>query len=114
MVLIECSDEADQVVARIRQAVSDQRFNYKDVAVFVRMNALTRTLESAFIKHGVPFQIVKGVAYFERKENKDILAYLRLLLNPNDNLSFLRAAEVWARRRVRALLREPCSAQSHH
>ena len=55
------------------------------------MNALTRSLEAAFIKHAVPFQIVKGLAFFDRKENKDILANLRLLVNPQDNLSFLRA-----------------------
>src|SRR5262249_27977509 len=45
---------------------------------------------SAFVKHGVPFQIVKGLAFFERKENRDVLAYLRLLVNPVDNFSFLR------------------------
>jgi len=90
-------DEADQVVAQIKEAVAQKRYAYKDVAVFVRMNALTRSLESAFIKHAVPFQIVKGVAYFERKENKDILAYLRLLLNPNDDLSFQRVVNEPAR-----------------
>jgi DNA helicase-2/ATP-dependent DNA helicase PcrA len=61
------------------------------------MNALTRTLESAFIQRGVPFQIVKGLAFFERKENKDVLAYLRLLVNPADNISFLRAVNEPAR-----------------
>jgi len=47
-------------------------------------------LETAFIQHRVPFQIVKGLAFFERKENRDVLAYLRLLLNPRDDVSFLR------------------------
>ena len=56
----------------------------------MRINALTRSLESAFVKHGVPFQIVKGLAFFERKENRDVLAYLRLLVNPQDTVSFLR------------------------
>jgi DNA helicase-2/ATP-dependent DNA helicase PcrA len=90
-------DEADLVAAQIRQAVDDGRWKYRDVAIFVRMNALTRTLESAFVKHGVPFQIVKGLAFFDRKENKDVLAYLRLLINPHDNLSFLRAVNDPAR-----------------
>ena len=45
-------------------------------------DALTRALESAFVKHRVPFQIVKGLAFFDRKENRDVLAYLRLLVNP--------------------------------
>ena len=56
----------------------------------MRINALTRALEGAFIKHGVPFQIVRGLAFFERKENRDVLAYLRVLVNPEDAISFLR------------------------
>jgi DNA helicase-2/ATP-dependent DNA helicase PcrA len=82
-------DEAGMIAKRIREAVQNGR-RYRDFAVFVRINALTRTLESAFIKEGIPFQIVKGLAFFERKENKDILAYVRLLVNPLDNISFLR------------------------
>ena len=84
-------DEANLIVEQIKRHVAEKRYGYKDVAIFVRMNALTRALEAAFIKHAVPFQIVKGLAFFDRKENKDILAYLRLLVNPQDNLSFLRA-----------------------
>ena len=84
-------DEANLIVGQIKQHVAEKRCGYKDVAIFVRMNALTRALEAAFIKHAVPFQIVKGLAFFDRKENKDVLAYLRLLVNPQDNLSFLRA-----------------------
>lgn len=84
-------DEADLVGARIRQAVDEGKWKFRDIAVFVRMNYLTRSLESAFVKHAVPFQIVKGLAFFDRKENKDVLAYLRLIVNPHDNLSFMRA-----------------------
>ncbi len=84
-------DEAEGVVKRIKDAVAAKQFRYRDYAIFVRINALTRTLESAFVKHGVPFQIVRGLAFFDRKENKDVLAYLRLLVNPNDTVSFQRA-----------------------
>ncbi len=70
---------------------------YRDFAIFVRVNALSRALESAFINQRVPYQIVRGLAFFERKENRDILAYLRLLLNPRDDLSFLRAVNEPAR-----------------
>jgi DNA helicase-2/ATP-dependent DNA helicase PcrA len=83
-------DEAEGVVLRIKEAVKTGRFRYRDHAIFVRINALTRTLESTFVKHGVPFQIVKGLAFFERKENRDVLAYLRLLVNPQDPVSFAR------------------------
>ncbi len=90
-------DEAEGVVVRIKQLVSEGKFRYRDHAIFLRINALSRTLESAFVKHAVPFQIVKGLAFYDRKENKDILAYLRLLLNPNDTISFLRAVNEPAR-----------------
>jgi DNA helicase-2/ATP-dependent DNA helicase PcrA len=83
-------DEAEGVVLRIKEAVKEGKFKYRDHAIFMRINALTRSLESAFVKHGVPFQIVKGLAFFERKENRDVLAYLRLLVNPQDSVSFLR------------------------
>ena len=83
-------EEAEGVVVRIKEAVQAKKFRYRDHAIFLRINALSRTLESAFVKHGVPFQIVKGLAFFDRKENKDILAYLRLLVNPSDTVSFLR------------------------
>ena len=90
-------DEATLVVRRIKEAVTAGKFKYRDVAVFVRMNALTRALEAAFVHQGVPFQIVKGLAFFDRKENRDVLAYLRLLVNPSDNISFLRAVNEPAR-----------------
>jgi DNA helicase-2/ATP-dependent DNA helicase PcrA len=90
-------DEAEGVVIRIRDAAKAGTHRYRDFAIFMRINALTRSLESAFVKHGVPFQIVKGLAFFERKENRDVLAYLRLLVNPQDSVSFLRIVNEPAR-----------------
>ncbi|MCI0702550.1 MAG: UvrD-helicase domain-containing protein [Planctomycetia bacterium] len=90
-------DEAEGVVMRIKEAVKSGKFKYRDHAIFMRINALTRSLEGAFVKHGVPFQIVKGLAFFERKENRDVLAYLRLLVNPKDSVSFLRIVNEPAR-----------------
>jgi DNA helicase-2/ATP-dependent DNA helicase PcrA len=71
--------------------------HYRDFAILLRVNALSRGLETAFVRQRVPFQIVRGVAFFERKENRDVLAYLRLLLNPRDDLSFVRAVNEPAR-----------------
>ena len=90
-------DEAEGVVVRIKDAVRAGKLRYRDHAIFLRINALTRSLESAFVKHGVPFQIVKGLAFFDRKENKDVLAYLRLLVNPNDSVGFFRVVNEPAR-----------------
>jgi DNA helicase-2/ATP-dependent DNA helicase PcrA len=84
-------DEADGVARRIRDAVAAGKRHYRDFALFLRMNALSRALETAFLKQRIPFQIVRGLAFFERKENRDVVAYLRLLINPRDDLSFLRA-----------------------
>ncbi len=87
-------EEAEGVAVRIREAVEHHGRRFRDFAVFFRINALSRTLESAFVKHRVPFQIVRGLAFYERKENRDVLAYLRLLANPRDDLSFLRVVNV--------------------
>jgi DNA helicase-2/ATP-dependent DNA helicase PcrA len=90
-------EEAEGVAERIRRAVQNGEHNYRDFAIFLRINALSRSLEAALVKHRVPYQIVKGLAFFERKENRDVLAYLRLLLNPRDEMSFLRAVNEPAR-----------------
>ncbi len=84
-------DEAEQVAQQIATAVNRGGRHYRDFAILLRINALSRGLETAFIRKRVPFQIVRGLAFFDRKENRDVLAYLRLLLNPRDDLSFLRA-----------------------
>jgi DNA helicase-2/ATP-dependent DNA helicase PcrA len=83
-------DEAEGIARRIRTAVESGKRSYRDFAVFLRINALSRGLETAFVQLRVPHQIVRGLAFFERKENRDILAYLRLTVNPRDDLSFLR------------------------
>ncbi len=82
--------EAEGIARIIKQAVESGKRNYRDFALLLRINALTRGLETAFMQQRVPFQIVKGLAFFDRKENRDVLAYLRLLLNPRDNVSFER------------------------
>ncbi len=83
-------EEAEGIVKRIKEEVAEGKHIYRDYAILLRMNALTRNLESAFVRQRVPFQIVRGLAFFDRKENKDILAYLRLLINSRDTISFLR------------------------
>ncbi|MBM4071268.1 MAG: ATP-dependent DNA helicase [Planctomycetes bacterium] len=83
-------EEAEGIARQIREAVQSGRRRYRDFAVFMRVNALSRNLETELVKQRVPFQMVRGLAFFERKENRDVLAYLRLLVNPRDNLSFAR------------------------
>ncbi|MFO0925963.1 MAG: UvrD-helicase domain-containing protein [Gemmataceae bacterium] len=83
-------DEADGIARHVAAAVHAGRRRYRDHAVLVRVNALTRGLEQALVRHRVPFQIVRGLAFFDRKENRDVIAYLRLLVNPRDDMSFER------------------------
>ncbi len=85
------TDEAQGVADRIVALTREQKLAHRDVAVFCRVTALTRTFESAFRAARIPYQVVGGVSYYERLEIKDALAYLNLMLNPKDDLSFLRA-----------------------
>jgi DNA helicase-2/ATP-dependent DNA helicase PcrA len=89
--------EADGIALRIREAVASGKRSYRDFAVFLRINALSLALEKAFVLQRVPYQIVRGLAFYERKENRDVLAYLRLLLNPRDSISFERVVNEPAR-----------------
>ncbi len=83
-------EEAEGIALRIRDAVEKGNRRYRDHAIFLRTNALSRSLESAFINKKVPYQMVRGLAFYDRKENRDVLAYLRLLVNYRDDISFLR------------------------
>ncbi len=91
-------EESQMIAVRIRQAVETGRRSYSDFAVFCRVAALTRNLESAFSIAQVPYQVLSGVAFYERAEVKDLLAYLKLLVNPRDDVAFTRVVNVPARR----------------
>lgn len=72
-------------------------YDYKKIAVLVRTNAQSRSFEEAFLNRRVPYQIIGGLRFYERKEIKDILAYIRLALNPFDRVSLLRIVNTPAR-----------------
>jgi len=82
--------EAESIALRIADEVRAGRRRPRDYAVFYRTNALSRELEHAFRAHGVPFQIVNGLEFYQRKEIKDVLAYLTLINNPRDDVALLR------------------------
>jgi DNA helicase-2/ATP-dependent DNA helicase PcrA len=89
--------EAEVIVRRIKTAVDLKVRQYKDFAVLYRTNAQSRALEEVFVHFGLPYRIVGGVRFYERKEVKDILAYLRLIYQPDDSASFDRIVNVPAR-----------------
>ncbi|MFC1615758.1 DNA helicase PcrA [Patescibacteria group bacterium] len=72
--------------------------NYEDFVVLYRTNAQSRVVEEVFIRYGIPYKIVGGIKFYERKEIKDILAYLRLIQNPNDSVSLLRIVNTPSRK----------------
>jgi DNA helicase II / ATP-dependent DNA helicase PcrA len=86
--------EGELVVSRIKNAVQLRARRYKDFAVLYRTNAQSRAMEESLIRYGVPYRIVGGVRFYDRKEIKDLIAYLRLLYQPADRASFLRIVNV--------------------
>ena len=82
--------EAEALVRRIRLGVDEGRRRYRDHAVLYRTNAQSRSIEETFVHYGIPYRIVGGVRFYDRKEIKDILAYLRLIFQPEDRVSFER------------------------
>ncbi|MGF2944000.1 UvrD-helicase domain-containing protein [Mycobacterium sp. Lab-001] len=83
-------DEARFVAEEIDALVDRGEFTYNDTAVFYRTNNSSRSLEEVFIRAGIPYKVVGGVRFYERKEIRDIVAYLRVLDNPGDAVSMRR------------------------
>src|SRR5207248_2496086 len=80
-------EESGFVAQEIDRLVESEGYRYGDIAVFYRTNAQSRVLEDVFMQVGLPYRVVGGVRFYERREIKDLLAYLRLLVNPQDLIS---------------------------
>jgi DNA helicase-2/ATP-dependent DNA helicase PcrA len=87
-------DEAEWVAHEIVRLRSDQGLRWGDVAIFYRTNAQSRALEEAMVRGEVPYKVVGGTKFYDRKEVKDVLAYLRVLVNPDDEVSWRRIVNV--------------------
>jgi DNA helicase-2/ATP-dependent DNA helicase PcrA len=85
-------NEALFIADQIRKLIYKHSYSYSDMAVFYRTNAQSRVFESIFSQMHIPFTIIGGFRFYEREEIKDILAYLKLALNPMDEISFRRIA----------------------
>ena len=86
-------DEARYVVEQIKSAVRDGAA-YQDFLVLYRTNAQSRVFEEAMLSDGIPYRVIGGVGFYERTEVKDVIAYLRYILNPSDALAFKRIVNV--------------------
>lgn len=89
--------EGESIVTKIKSQVDLRLRSYNDFAVLYRTNAQSRNLEEVFLRYGIPYRVVGGVRFYDRKEIKDILSYIRLIYQPEDRTSFLRIVNVPAR-----------------
>ncbi len=93
LTLVRCSDEKDeafQIAKQIKKEISSKKLSLSDIAILYRINSQSRALEEALRREKLPYKIIGGVEFYKRKEVKDILAYLRILVNQNDEESLLR------------------------
>lgn len=94
LILFEEEDqnyESLRIVKLIRMLMKQKGLQYKDIAILYRMSMLSRNVEDAFLKNGIPYQITGGVPFCSRLEIKDIMSYVRIIYNPNDMEAFKRA-----------------------
>lgn len=87
-------EEADWIVRQIIHKVRDSKISNNDCAVLFRMNSLSRSIEQALVRAGVPYEVTGGTKFFHRREVKDIVAYLRVLNNQKDSVSLKRIINV--------------------
>ena len=87
-------EEAQLVVRELERLVGEEGHKRRDVAVMYRVNAQSRALETACQRYGVPYVLVGSVRFYQRQEIKDLAAYLRLIVNPGDDVSFARVANL--------------------
>jgi DNA helicase-2/ATP-dependent DNA helicase PcrA len=91
--ILECSDDREEgreIVETIQKEITEKKLDLKDFAILYRTNAQSRSLEDALRRNGIAYTIVGGIRFYERKEIKDILAYLRVIVNPKDEESLNR------------------------
>lgn len=91
-------EEADFVAREVLRLLA-RRYDYRDIAILYRTNAQSRVLEDALRRSRIPYRIVGGTRFYDRREIRDVMAYLRMIVNPNDREAFERAVN-WPRRGV--------------
>jgi DNA helicase-2/ATP-dependent DNA helicase PcrA len=82
--------EGDFIAKQIRHLLITENYKYHDFGVLTRTNALARNIEESFLADNIPYKVSGGTSFFQRKEIKDIISYLRIIANPNDDISLLR------------------------
>ena len=83
-------DEGTYIATQIEHLRREEKYNYSDFAILYRMNTQSRAIEEILRREGIPYKIIGGLKFYERKEIKDVISYLRLIQNPADNISLKR------------------------
>lgn len=97
MLANDAHDEAAKIVQKIEEEIQEKELNFTDFAVLYRTNAQSRAIEEVLKNRGITYIVVGGIRFYERKEIKDVLSYLRVLVNPNDSVSLKRIINYPAR-----------------
>ncbi|MFP3043936.1 UvrD-helicase domain-containing protein [Treponema primitia] len=84
------SEEADFIASGIKKIMIQDKLKYDNFGVLLRTNSMTRSIEEAFLAENIPYRVSGGTSFFQRKEVKDVLSYLRLIANTNDDVNLLR------------------------
>ncbi|GAB6277823.1 MAG: UvrD-helicase domain-containing protein [Rectinema sp.] len=87
-------DEAEKIIARIRELRFRERADWDDFGILVRTNSLAEGIEDRLVEHNVPYRVAGGPSFYQRREIKDIIAYLKAAVNPDDDVSVLRVLNV--------------------
>ncbi len=90
-------EEADFLVSEIHRLHEREGYGFGDIAILYRINAMSRVYEQKFLESRLPYRVVRGTAFYERKEVKDVLSFLRAAVNPYDRVSLSRIANIPAR-----------------
>jgi DNA helicase-2/ATP-dependent DNA helicase PcrA len=99
VVIASFGDEAGEAgaVAQNIKELSEGGADLNEIAVFYRVNSMSRAIEEAFVTRQIPYQVVRGLEFYSRKEIRDMLGYLKLVANPDDDVAFLRAVNTHPR-----------------
>jgi len=88
--------EADFITEKIKQLI-DEGTDLNEIAIFYRVNSMSRVIEEACVHNHIPYQIIRGIEFYNRKEIRDMLAYLKILINPEDDIALVRIINTPAR-----------------
>ena len=107
-------DEARFVVRKIQDLTRDRQYSLNDIAIFYRTNAQSRVLEEQLRSHALAYRVFGSVKFYERKEIKDVICYMRMILNPNDDVAFYRTINTPTRGIGKTTVQEILTMASQH